>query len=255
MDNMQNQERKEPLNKNLALICLTIIIVCLIISGVFLYSKSVVLNTNNNSAINGVGNNNTPTQQPAQTAADISKVNIAGDPYIGNINAPVVIAFWSDYQCPFCKKAVQESMPQIITDYVNTGKAKIVFKDWAFLGADSNTLGEFARAVWAVAPDKFGAWHKAIFDNQGTENTGWATHDKIMSITTAAIGASDANKASQLAASNGGEYLKTMDADKTEGSSFGITGTPGTIIGKQLIVGAQPYDAFKSAIDQVLSGK
>ena len=45
-----------------------------------------------------------------------------------------------------------------------------------------------------------------------------------------------------------------MDDDKAEGTSFGINGTPGTIIGKQLISGAQPYATFKAAIDQVLAG-
>ena len=146
-------------------------------------------------------------------------------------------------------------MPQLIKDYVNTGKAKLVFKDFQFLGPDSQTLGQFSRAVWAVAPDKFYDWHKAIYDNQGTENTGWATHDKIMSITTSVLGASLANQVNQLVTTNGAEYQKEMDADKAEGSGFGVTGTPSFIIGKQLIIGAQPYAAIKQVIDLTLAGK
>lgn len=143
-------------------------------------------------------------------------------------------------------------MPQLIKDYVDTGKVKIAYKDYQFLGADSQAIGKFARAVWEAAPNKYGAWHKAMLDNQGQENTGWATQEKIMSITTNAIGATDAAKAAQLAISNGGEYLKAMEADKAEGTSMGINGTPGTIIGKQLISGAQPYVAFKTIIDELL---
>lgn len=252
----QNHKPSEPLNKNLAIICGTIIVICLIVAATVLYKGS----NPSNSAGNNNGNtasNNVPSQQqqqPNQTA-DISKVNIANSPFVGNANAPVVIASWEDYQCPFCKKLEQDSMSQIMTDYVNTGKVKIVYKDWQFLGADSNTLGQWGRAVWEVAPNKFGTWHKAMFDNQGQENTGWATHDKILSITTNAIGSADANKASALVASKGGDYLKAMAADKAEGTAFGINGTPGVIVGKQLIVGAQPYAAFKVVIDEVLNGK
>lgn len=252
---MEHQTSNE-LNKNLVVICVTVLLVCLLIGGAIVWRpvkpSGTVANAGNDTA--GAQQQQAAPQPPAP-AVDISKVSVKGNPFIGNVNAPVVIAFWSDYQCPFCKKAAQESMPQIITDYVNTGKAKIVFKDWAFLGDDSQKIAQFARAVWAADPAKFGVWHKAIFDNQGTENTGWATHDKLMSITTAAIGAADAKKASQLVAANGAEYQKAMDADRAEGTAFGINGTPGTVIGKLLLVGAQPYSAFKAAIDTVLAGK
>ncbi len=193
-------------------------------------------------------------QQPAQ-AVDISQVKTAGEPFIGQANAPVTIAYWYDYQCPFCKQNEETAMPQIITDYVDTGKVKIVFKDFQFLGPDSQTLGQFSRAVWAAAPDKFYLWHKAVYDNAGTENTGWATHAKIMSITTSVLGAAEANAVNQLVITNSATYQKEMDADKAEGTAFGISGTPGFIIGKQLIEGAQPYAAIKQVIDLTLAGK
>jgi protein-disulfide isomerase len=185
----------------------------------------------------------------AAVAADASKVKIAGEPVLGNVNAPITIAYWYDYQCPFCKKNEQEAMPQIIKEYVDTGKAKIVFKDFQFLGADSQTLGQYSRAVWEAAPNSFYDWHKAVYENSGTENTGWATQEKIMSITTQALGKSTAAKVAELVTTKGVEYQKLMDADKAEGTSFGINGTPGFIIGKQLVSGAQPYAQLKAAID------
>lgn len=204
-------------------------------------------------------NRNTPTTsvgaQPTAQTADISKVDTAGEPFIGKVNAPVTIAYWYDYQCPFCQRNEEQTMPQIIKEYVDTGKVKIVFKDFQFLGPDSQTLGQYSRAVWELAPDKFYEWHKAVYDNQGTENTGWATKEKINSITTSILGASDTAKVSQLVAINGAEYQKEMDADKAEGEAMGVNGTPGTIIGKQLISGAQPYAVFKQAIDVALQGK
>ena len=196
-----------------------------------------------------------PQQPSAPVSVDVTKVKNVGEPFIGNANAPVTMAYWYDYQCPFCQRNEEDAMPQIVKNYVDTGKLKIVFKDYQFLGPDSQTLGQFSRAVWATAPNKFYQWHKAIYDNQGTENTGWATQSKILSITTSVLGAGDTSKVAALVKSNGAEYQKEMDADKAEGTAMGISGTPGAIIGKQLISGAQPYAAFQAAIDAALKNK
>lgn len=195
----------------------------------------------------------TANPQPQAAPADITKVKIAGEPTIGNANAPVTIAYWYDYQCPFCKQNEETAMPQVVKDYVETGKVKIVFKDFQFLGEDSQTLGKFSRAVWEAAPNKFYPWHKAIYDNQGTENTGWATQEKILSITTGVLGATDTGTVAVLVKSNGAAYQKEIDADKAEGSAFGVNGTPGFIIGKQRIDGAVPYAQIKAAIETALT--
>jgi protein-disulfide isomerase len=197
----------------------------------------------------------TTRQQPLAQTADINKVKTAGESFIGNPNAPITIAYWFDYQCPFCKQNEETAMVQIVSDYVNTGKVKVVFKDFQFLGLDSQTLGQTARAVWDVAPDKFYKWHKAVYDNAGTENTGWATPDKIRSITVGVLGATDTDKVLVLVKTSGAAYQKEMDADKAEGNGFGINATPSFIIGKQLVVGAVPYDQLKTAIETALKNK
>ncbi|MBI3573858.1 thioredoxin domain-containing protein [Candidatus Kaiserbacteria bacterium] len=222
-----------------------IIIAGVIIAGAVLLSNGAKTNQTVATA---------PVQQPQVLAVDISTVKLDNEPFIGNANAPVTMAYWYDYQCPFCQRHEEQTMPQILKEYVDTGKLKIVYKDFQFLGPDSQMLGQYSRAVWEVAPGKFYQWHKAVYDNQGTENTGWATKEKILSITTSVLGTSDTAKVSQLVATKGAEYQKEMDADKTEGAAMGITGTPGTIVGKQLIQGAQPYEVFKSAIDAALTG-
>jgi len=193
-----------------------------------------------------------PGQQPSTQTADVSKVKTDGEPFIGSANAPATIAYWYDYQCPFCQRNEETAMPQLIKNYVDTGKVKLVFKDYQFLGPDSQTLGQYSRAVWAAAPDKFYQWHKAIYDNQGTENTGWATHAKIMSITTSVLGASIASTVNQLVKTDGAAYQKEMDADKAEGAAMGVSGTPAMIIGKQFVSGAIPYAQIKAAVEIAL---
>lgn len=200
---------------------------------------------------------NTQPQQVAQQiqgqAVDIAKVKTAGEPFVGNPNAPVTIAYWFDYQCPFCRRFEEDAMTQVMNDYVKTGKVKVVFKDFQFLGPDSQVAGLAERAVWEVAPDKFYDWHKAMFDKQDGENSGWGNRTDILALTKS-LGI-DSVKVDQLMTSKATEYQKAMDADKAEGESFGINGTPGSIIGKNLISGAQPYAAVKQLIDLALQGK
>jgi protein-disulfide isomerase len=198
------------------------------------------------------------TESPASAAptvaADSAKVSAAGVPFIGDEKAPVVMAYWYDYQCPFCKQNEETVLPRLIKDYVETGKVKVLFKDFAFLGPDSQTAGYAARAVWEVAPDKFYLWHKAVFDHQGQENTGWATKDKIIALTKSIPGI-DTDKVAQLMADHATDYQKAIDADGAEGAAMGVNGSPGAIIGTQLIVGAQPYEQLKAAIDAALGQK
>lgn len=198
----------------------------------------------------------TGTQQaPPAQAVNASTVETAGEPFIGNANASLTMAYWYDYQCPFCQRNEQSAMPQIIKEYVDTGKLKVVFKDYQFLGPDSQTLGRYSQAVWEAAPDQFYQWHKAIYDNQGAENAGWATEEKIRAITTQVLDANLANQIADLVKAKGDEYQKEMDDDKAEGAAMGIAGTPGTIVGTQLVSGAQPYAVFKAAIDAALTNQ
>ena len=99
----------------------------------------------------------------AAPKADIKDVQTDGDPFIGKADAAITIAFWSDFQCPYCKNFELGTLPQIITDYVDTGKAKVVFMDFAFLGSDSITAGLYSRAGWKLYPDQDYAWRAAFY--------------------------------------------------------------------------------------------
>lgn len=185
---------------------------------------------------------------PTAGTADISKVNLDGEPFIGSADAPVVMAYWFDYQCPYCKQEEQAVLPQLIKEYVDAGKLRIVFKDFQFLGPDSQTAGLASRAVWETAPEKFGEWHRAMFDKQDDENAGWGNKEDILALTKTIPGI-DATKVEELMTTRSGEYQQEMDADAAEGNTQGVGGTPSFLIGKQMIVGAQPYETLKAAID------
>lgn len=198
---------------------------------------------------------------PKPPKVDIKDVKIeANDPVIGDANAPATLAYWFDYQCPFCKTVevggvpqipIEPSMPMLIEDYVETGKLKIVFKDYAFLGDDSITAALYKNAIWDLYPDKFYEWHEAMYEAQDEENGGFGDEESILEL----IGTIDGLDADALQAqveAKRDEYVTRMEADREEGVKFGIQGTPGFITGKILIPGAAELQTFKDAIDPQL---
>lgn len=193
------------------------------------------------------------TQPSATATVNAAQVASHNDPMIGSANAPLIIDYWFDYQCPFCKENEVNNMSQLVKDYVDTGKVKLVFKDFAFLGPDSDTLGHWARAVWQVAPTKFEAWHAAIFANQGEENTGWATAAVLKQITAGVLTAAQTAQVQQLATADATKYQSDMDADKQEGTNDGVSGTPAMLIGNQLVAGYESYSQLSQTIDQQLA--
>jgi protein-disulfide isomerase len=193
------------------------------------------------------------TKNGGQAAkVNIKDIKTEGDPFIGNANAPVVIAFWFDYQCPFCKQFEETVMAQVYENYVKTGKVKVVFKDFQFLGQDSTVGGEFARAMWEAYPDHFYDWYKAMFAAQDDEgDKGFGDLESIKAIT-AKIDGVDVNKVVALMNQKKSQYDAAMAANRAEGQKFGVNGTPAAIIGTTLLSGAQPYDAIAPLIDAQL---
>lgn len=226
-------------------IAIAIIVASIVISGTIIYTNKQDNLGNNNDQVIPLG------QQPSNTVVDASKVETQGVPFVGKINAPLVVAEWYDYQCPFCKRFHDDAIAQIIQNYVPTGKVKVLLKDYAFLGPDSTTAALAGRAVWEVAPTKYYEWHKAMYVKQDAENGGWGNKADILALAQS-VGI-DSAKVGQLMTSKADEYQKAIDADKAEGISFGINGTPGTIVGNQMISGAQPYATVKTAIDAQLN--
>lgn len=191
------------------------------------------------------------TANPSISTVDIKNVKTDGEPFIGNPNAPVVMAEWSDYQCPACQYGEENLITPLIADYVKAGKLKVIFKDFAFLGPDSQTLALTARAIWEAYPDKFYEWRKAEFDNQGQENTGWATKAVIDGLI-AKVAGIDQTVVDGLLAKNSVKYQAQIDADKAEGTKFGVNATPSFIIGNRLLVGVPQYTSVKTLIDTLL---
>ncbi|OYV27321.1 MAG: hypothetical protein B7W98_02020 [Parcubacteria group bacterium 20-58-5] len=137
-------------------------------------------------------------------------------------------------------------------DYVDTGKVKIVFMDFPFLGNDSITGGEYSRSVWKLYPDQYFAWRTAMYkaqDQEGDQGFGNAASIDALDATIPGI---DAAKVAADVKANKATYDAEMDADKAEAGKVGVNATPSFVIGTQMIAGAYPYANFQAAIDAAL---
>jgi len=202
----------------------------------------------------GHGASKTDTQQQAAgTAVDVKNIKTDGDPYIGEKDAPNTMVLFFDYQCPFCKQFEQNVTPKLVDTYVKTGKLRIVFKDFQFLGNDSMDAAVFGRALWEAQPDKFYDWYVAMFnaqDEEGDQGFGDLASVEKLAGTIQGI---DVAKVDALVQKNRSQYEQAITADRSEGAALGINGTPTIVVGNQLLTGMSP-DQFYSAISAQIDG-
>jgi protein-disulfide isomerase len=193
-----------------------------------------------------------PGQPQPSAPVDVKVVDIEGHPYIGKENAPVTLVAWEDFQCGFCKRFEVEVLPTIVKNYVDTGKVKIVFKDYQFLGPNSTLAGEWARAIWALYPAKYFEWRTAFYTSMPPENTGTADgYEAHLAKVSSDVGINAAAIKADLA-KNRAAYSALLTADQAEATQYGINGTPGFITGEVKIDGAQPLANFVAAFDAQL---
>lgn len=183
---------------------------------------------------------------PEPVAVDIKDVKLDTGPYVGPKGAPVTIAVWFDYQCSFCKQFETTTLQEVVTSYGD--KVRIVYKDFQFLGQASNDSALYSRAVWEAYPDRWHEWFDGMFAGGEESTLNLAAMDALSS----RLGL-DTERINKLLTDNRADYQAAVDADREEGQTFGINGTPGTIIGTTLVSGAQPFANVKALIDAELA--
>jgi len=201
------------------------------------------------------GGAGTPTSTAA--AADPKAAMTLGsrDAILGNANAKVTLIEYGDYQCPFCTKFFSQTEPQIIQDYVNTGKVRIVFRDFAFLGPESTAAANAAQC--AEDQNKLWAYHDALYaakvadeNKGGSENDGFFTSAEFLKL--AKQVKLDIPTFSKCINNNADAAIVTQE--KIAAGAAGVNSTPAFIVNGTPISGAQPYSVFQQALDSALQG-
>ena len=171
-----------------------------------------------------------------------------GSPFMGNINAPITIVEWGDYQCTFCYKFHQNTLDIINEDFIKTGKVKIIFKDFPLNGLDSKLAAE--ASYCAQDQKKYWKYHDELFKNWGGERTGWITRESL-------------DKFAETVDLDLKKFNKCLDDHKYEnkvdllyefGKEIGIDATPSFLIFDEQkmikIRGNQPLEVFLKTFDE-----
>jgi protein-disulfide isomerase len=164
------------------------------------------------------------------SAAEVND-NLKGIPQQGNVlgspNAPVTLAEYIDLQCPACQQFETRVMPDLIRQYVRTGKVKVDARPIAFIGPDSVT-GR-AAALAAAKQNRFFNFSQLLYFNQGIENTGWL-NDAMIKAAAASIPGLDVPRLLN------DRTLPTISdqasAFDTQADQDNVTGTPTILVGK-----------------------
>lgn len=202
-------------------------------------------NKNASAANAQAGGSALPSALP--TPAGPVNVSVGNYPPQGNTNAKVTVIEFADFRCPFCEQWFNNIEPNLMKDYVNTGKVKFYFRNYAFLGPASTLAAEAGEC--ANDQGQFWAWHDYMYKNQPDESdTSMYTNDNLSQIA-GTLGMDQSQFASCLSSKDASDKVAK---DLKDGSAAGVTGTPTTFVNGIAIVGAVPYDQIKSAIDAAL---
>jgi protein-disulfide isomerase len=190
---------------------------------------------------------------PPPDALPAAPVDVAKEPFKGAANAKVAIIEFSDYQCPFCARYEKDTYPQIVKDYVDTGKVKYVWRDLPLESIHPNAFKAAEAAHCAGEQGRFWEMHDQLFANyRNLAAEELPKHAEAVKV--------DAAQFQQCLAS--GRHATAIRQDMTDAANVGVTGTPSFLIGvvqpngtvkvTKKLVGAQPYAEFKAAIDKEL---
>lgn len=224
------------------------------VGGLILLSSLVVSLTIVYSGQSGAGKKQAvaPIQQedlqPEKPTGPVD-VSADDDAVLGDKNAPVTLIEFSDFQCPFCRKFAEDTLPQLKKEYIDTGKAKLVYRDYPLpFHAGATPAAEGGEC--AKEQGKFWQYHDTLFQEQAKQGNG-----------TVEFTVDDLKKWAVQAGLNGNSFNQCLDSGKykdevakdlADGEKAGVSGTPTTFVNGTPIVGAQPFAALKTVIDEEL---
>jgi protein-disulfide isomerase len=169
--------------------------------------------------------------------APVIEVGTGGRPEKGPKDAPVTLIVFSDYECPFCRRA-EPTVEQVLKTY--EGKIRYIFRDYP-LPFHQKARPAAVAANCAIPQGKFFEMNQKLFVlDPSPENFKKAAADVGL----------DTKKFDECVAKND---QKSIEADIADGGAVGVNGTPAFFINGHMLSGAQPFEAFKSIIDEEIA--
>lgn len=193
---------------------------------------------------------NPPPPPEQENAAQGGAVEISeeGAHVIGDPDAPITIVEFTDFQCPFCARHQAQTFPQIMENYIETGIVRYVYKDFPLQAIHPQATIAAEAARCAGDQGQYVEMHDLLFEFQSD----WSVDNPVpVFVDLGQQLGLDIETFQSCVESRG--YQTAVLADLQEGTQFGVTGTPTFFFNGLILAGAQPYDVFVQAIDQLLS--
>jgi protein-disulfide isomerase len=184
----------------------------------------------------------TPSTSKAPVPTALSAMSECGSPVCGQANAPVTIEIYSDFQCPYCARA-EAVLQQLVPKYIDTGKAKVIYRNFIFIGTESEWAAQAAQC--AGEQSKFWTFADYLFTHQAGENTGAFSRDNLKKIA-AQLGL---NANAFNTCFDSGKYAAQVNQETSEGQQRGVQATPTFFINGQRYEGVLSFDQLASLID------
>jgi len=172
-------------------------------------------------------------------------------PVLGSADAQITIVEFGDYQCEACYHWFHNTRDTLIDNYIETGKAKLIFVDLPFIGQDSRIAAQ--ASYCAEDQGKYWEYHEILYIFQEGENSGWADRDRLNSFAfSLGMNMDEFNDCM-----NSSKYQKRVKANYDEAVKNDVQSTPTFIIisedgKKKQFSGAQPYSVFSATIESML---
>ncbi|WP_152394294.1 DsbA family protein [Paenibacillus guangzhouensis] len=172
-------------------------------------------------------------------------INYDKQPYMGANDAKVKVVMFADYKCPACKNWELNFLDQFKRDFVNTGKVKLYFMNFAFIDRDSIMAASAGEAVAKQNMDLFWQYHRKIFEHQGDESKIWATPEYLLQLAEGIKGIDIKQLEQDL---NERTYMLDVKEDFKIAGSLGVNGTPKFII-NDVLLPTSDYNYLSEAIE------
>jgi protein-disulfide isomerase len=182
-----------------------------------------------------------PKDQTSESTGDVSL-----DKSVGDENAPLVVVEYGDFQCPACQRFFQTTAEQLKTEYVQTGKVRFVFRQFAFLGDESQWAAEASEC--ANEQGRFWDYYDKLYQAQNGENVGVFSKDNLKQFAVE-LGL-DTTRFSRCLDS--GRYTEKVKQETLEGQQAGVRGTPSVFVNGQYIENGSSYPVLQAAVEAAL---
>jgi protein-disulfide isomerase len=178
----------------------------------------------------------------AQIAAAIARTRH----FIGDPNATVTIVEFADFQCPYCGRFASGAGRQIDLLYIQTGKVRLGYQHFAFLGQESFWAAEASEC--ANDQEAFWPYHDLLFASQNGENQGAFSKDNLKKLAASL----NLDTTAFNTCLDSGKYTELVQSESNAARVLGVRSTPTFLVNGQPLIGAQPFEVFQQYIEGLL---